>query len=124
MAGVMSAVRKAAVIAGLVLLPMAATGMSVASCSWRPADELVGKWQAEEGTEVLEFLADGTVIQSDEGGPLIGGHYSRVSSDTIRVNFGGPASYAPPADYRAVLEVDSLEITDPKGQLRRYRRSD
>lgn len=117
-------VKSAAVIVLLALLPMAATGMSVASCSWTPADELVGKWRAEAGTEVLEFLPDGTVIQSDEGGPLIGGRYSRVSSETIRVSFGGPASYAPPADYRAVREADSLEVTDPKGQLRRYRRTD
>jgi len=113
---VMSAIRSAAAVVLLAL----ATGVGAASCSWTPADELVGKWRADEGSEVLEFLADGTVIQSDDGGPLIGGHYQRISTELIRVSFGGPASYAPPADYRAIRDLDSLEVTDPKGQRRRY----
>lgn len=101
----------------------ALAAVCIASCAWGPREELLGRWRAADA-EVVEFMKDGTFLQSDEGGPLIGGRYRRVSDDTIRVSFGGPASYAPPRDYRVVRRDDALEITDPDGKTRSYGRID
>ena len=111
----MKSIRKFAALLSLLVF--------AAGCMNSPEDFIVGTWQEVGGTEVLQFLDSGEIIQEDSGGS-VGANY-RFSDDLyIRVDFGGPAVYAPPRTYRVELSEDTLALTDEKGVTTEYRRTE
>jgi hypothetical protein len=94
----------------------------VAGCS-SPEDALVGTWNEISGSEVLQFLDSGEIIQEDSGGS-IGAAYRFIDEQHIRVDFGGPAVYAPPRTYRVELTDGVLALTDEKESTKTYRRTE
>jgi hypothetical protein len=109
------------------LVPSLATSLVMAllatACMSSPEDVIVGTWHEIDGTEVLQFLDDGEVIQEDSGGS-IGGHYRFIDDRHIRVDFGGPAVYAPPRTYRVELTENTLALTNEKNVTTNYRRTE
>lgn len=97
--------------------------VSLVACTPAPETALVGTWQQVEGTEVVQFLDSGEVIQEDSGGS-IGAAYRYIDDQHIRVDFGGPAVYAPPRTYRVELEEDRLALVDEDGTIKRYLRTE
>jgi hypothetical protein len=95
----------------------------VPACMSSREDFMVGTWHEIDGTEVLQFLDDGEFIQQDSGGS-IGGHYRFIDDRHIRVDFGGPAVYAPPRTYRVELTEDTLALTDDENVTTKYRRTE
>ena len=98
------------------LLPMSA-------CLSSPEDKLVGTWHEIDGTEVLQFLDSGEIIQEDSGGSM-GAHYRFVDDVHIKVDFGGPAVYAPPRTYRVQVTADTLALTDEQDVTKSYLRTE
>jgi hypothetical protein len=43
-----------------------AAGLALSSCSKKPQQAIVGKWNAQENNSVVEFRTDGTVTTSDK----------------------------------------------------------
>jgi hypothetical protein len=105
---------------GVVLVCALAT----VGCSHGPEDAIVGIWKQIDGTEVLQFFESGDVVQEDSGGSM-GAHYRFVDDAHMRVDFGGPAVYAPPRTYQVDIDADgnTLALTDEAGKTVRYRRS-
>ena len=98
--------------------------LALAGCMRGPEDVIVGTWTEIDGTEVLRFFESGDVVQEDSGGSM-GAHYRFVDDGHLRVDFGGPAVYAPPRTYGVVIEQggsDVLVLTDEAGSSVRYRR--
>ena len=96
--------------------------LALCACTSDPERRIVGKWQLLDGQEVLEFTHQGTVISADEHGPLFGGRFRFMAEDTVQVTFGGPASYAPPQNYKVSMSDSELVVTDEKGEAKSYRR--
>jgi len=94
-----------------------------AACWSSREDALVGTWRQIDGSEVLQFFAGGEVIQEDSGGS-IGAAFRFIDDTHIRVDFGGPAAYAPPRTFRVEVGTDTLELTDEKNVIKRYRRTE
>jgi hypothetical protein len=90
------------------------------SCSVR--SPLVGKWQEVGGDETVEFLKDGTFNVLSKGRAL-GGKYSLVEGDRIKLEVGGLGDAAHPAILSASIAGGELSVTDPKGRISRYRRA-
>ncbi len=96
---------------------------SLAGCLVSSEDALVGTWEQIDGTEVLQFLETGEVIQEDSGGS-VGANYRFVDERRIRVDFGGPATYAPPRTYRVLVTADTLALTDEEDSTKTYLRTE
>jgi hypothetical protein len=90
-------------------------------CTQSPQSAIVGTWQEVDGTEVLQFHHSGDLLQEDSGGAM-GASYRFVDDTQIRVDFGGPAVYAPPRTYTVSIEDDVLVLTGEEGRTVRYRR--
>ncbi len=89
------------------------------SCSDKSS--IVGKWQGTGGDETLEFFKDGTVSAVSKGMPL-GGNYSFVESDRIKMEFGGIGALAGPMIMTISFSGGDLSLTDPTGKSSRYKR--
>ena len=94
-----------------------------AACMSSPEDVIVGTWHEVDGTEVLQFLDNGEFIEQDSGGS-IGGNYRFIDDRHIRVDFGGPAVYAPPRTYRMEMKENTLALTDEKDVTTNYERTE
>jgi len=93
------------------------------ACMSSPEDGIVGTWHEVDGAEVLQFLDNGEFIQQESGGS-IGGSYRFIDDRHIRVDFGGPAVYAPPRTYRVELTENTLALIDEKNVTTNYRRTE
>jgi hypothetical protein len=100
---------------------LTATLLLAAACS-KSDVPLVGKWQSTADESLIEFKSDGTVVNSDDNGPLFEGHYRFVDPSTIRIELGGPAGVTPERTYHIVVAGDDLTVTDEKGKNDTYRR--
>jgi hypothetical protein len=99
------------------------TALLAAGCMTSPEDVIVGTWHEVDGTEVLQFLDNGEFIQQDSGGS-IGGNYRFIDDRHIRVDFGGPAVYAPPRTYAVELTENTLALVDEKNVTTTYERTE
>jgi len=112
--------RVPAILAAVLFLAVQLTAWT--GCSPGSRDPLLGKWENVDGGDMLEFLADGTVTNSDRDGPLFGGKYERLDGSRINVNFGGPSPLGAAREYVVRAGGGGLSITGPDGTTKTYRR--
>lgn len=90
----------------------------LASCSSKPEDLIIGKWQKIDGTGTIEFFKDGTVsITGTTGlGKKSGaGTFKFVDDSHLRLEGLGIV-------VKISLSQDELTLTDPEGNVSKYRR--
>jgi hypothetical protein len=88
---------------------------AVASCSSKPTDAIVGKWQQVDGKEVLEFLKDGTLTTTYDNSVET---CRFLDEDRMRVEGAGK-----PAMVLTVrITGEELKITYPNGNTTTHRR--
>jgi hypothetical protein len=91
------------------------------SCSSKPENAIIGKWSVIDGTEKMEFFKDGTITVADKGMNM-GGKYTFVEKDRIKVELGGLGALAGPFVATVSISGDELTWTMPDGKLSKYRR--
>lgn len=94
---------------------------SLVSCSSKQEDAIVGKWSEISGTEKMELFKDGTITVADKGMNM-GGKYTFVDKDRIRVELGGLGALAGPFVATVSISGDELTWTMPEGKVSKYRR--
>ena len=85
-----------------------------------PAPEppsIVGRWKEPNGNAVTEFNADGSVTETPVRGEIIRGRYS-LEGGTLKLNLDGVEELSFPVK----LGAEILEMTDPEGQVTKYKR--
>jgi hypothetical protein len=93
----------------------------IAGCSYKGSKEIVGKWKAKDGTSLTEFHADGTFILG--GDKEMAGKYKFVGSDKVKLTLDGPmGKVIGGMVFRAVINGDTLEMTDPDGEKQVFQR--
>lgn len=71
--------------------------------------QIIGKWQGIDSSETIEFFKDGTLMTG--GSPLsMGGVYSFVDQNRIRIEFGGLGALGGPQVFRVELSGDRLTM--------------
>ena len=71
--------------------------------------QIVGKWQMVDSPEMWEFYSDGTLTSS--GGLIpMGGNYSFIDNDRIRIEFGGLGALAGPQVFQVEIAGDRLTL--------------
>ena len=88
---------------------------TLASCSSKPADAIVGKWKQVDGDEVLEFLQDGTLTTTYDNSVET---YRFVDENRMRVEGAGK----PTILLTVSITGDELKITFPNGKTTTHRR--
>jgi hypothetical protein len=70
---------------------------------------IVGRWDMADSHEIWEFYSDGTLTSS--GGLIpMGGNYEFISSDRIRIEFGGLGALTGPQVFRVEISGDRLTL--------------
>lgn len=92
-----------------------------AACASTPEQALVGKWQLANGTDTIEFAADGTV-RSVEGGKVIHGTYRFLAAAQVQVEPGGVWGAEGPVVFQVWIPGDELILTLPGVGAKKYRR--
>ena len=108
-----SAVRQlaSAVVMALVL----------SACSPQANTALVGKWQEKGDPSITEFRADGT-FSIHLGAPFTG-KYKSVDAEHIKLTFDGVAGkVVGESKWKAVVQGDTLSLTDPDGNASQFQR--
>ena len=88
---------------------------TLASCSSKPADAIVGKWKQVDGEEVLEFFKDGTLTTTYDNSVET---YRFVDENRMRVEGAGK----PTMVLTVSITGDELKITFPNGKTTTHRR--
>lgn len=90
------------------------------SCSSKSS--IVGKWQ-EIGSDdrTMEFFKDGTISDISGDGMSLGGKYSFVDDDRIKVELDGIAALRGSMIFRVSISGGELSLTDPEGKILKYR---
>ncbi len=101
--------------AAFILLPLV-------FCSTNVEDAILGKWSEIGGTEKMEFFEDGTITVAD-GRMYMGGHYTLVDQDRIRVDFDGLGELVGPLVVRVSISGDELTWIMPDGEVSRYKKA-
>ena len=91
----------------------------VYSCSSKPEDAIVGKWEKIEGTETMEFFKDGTVNVVDKG-MIMGGSYKFIDKDRIRLEMRGLGALMGPIVAKVSILGGELIFTWPDGKVSKY----
>ena len=103
------------------LKPAAAPTPAPAPAAPKPATpeapSIVGRWKEPEGSDVTEFRADGTVIETPGSGETIRGRYS-LEGGKLKLNLEGVDELTFPVE----LSADTLEMTDTEGHVTKYAR--
>jgi hypothetical protein len=95
-------------------------GIAVAlSCGSKPEDALIGRWLEVDGTEVMEFFADGKVTVEDEGDRMAG-TYQIAEEGQISLELSGVGVFAAPILTKGSLDGDVLRFSRPNGNVSRY----
>jgi hypothetical protein len=89
------------------------------SCSAKSS--IVGKWQEIGGDETLEFFKDGTISAVSKGMTL-GGKYSFVEDNRMKLELGGIGALAGPMIITVSISGGEMSLTDPKGKVSRYKK--
>ena len=105
----------------LRLLAIAVILSSLVSCSSKPEDAIVGKWSEIDGTEKMELFKDGTITMADKGRNM-GGKYTFVDKDRIKLELGGLGALAGPFVATVAIAGDESTWTMPDGEVSKYRR--
>ena len=88
---------------------------TLASCSSKPADAIVGKWKQVDGEEVLEFFKDDTLTTTYDNSVET---YRFVDENRMRVEGAGK----PTMVLTVSITGDELKITYPNGKTITHRR--
>lgn len=91
------------------------------SCSTKLEDAVIGKWSLTTGTERMELFKDGTLMIADKG-MNVGGKYTFIDKDRIKVEFGGFAALAGPLIVTVSVAGDEMTWTMPDGKIGKYKR--
>jgi hypothetical protein len=93
----------------------------LSSCSPQSNPALVGKWQEKGDPSITEFRADGTF--SIHLGEALTGKYQSVDSEHIKLTFDGVAGkVVGVSTWKAVVQGDTLDLTDPDGNKSQFQR--
>jgi hypothetical protein len=95
------------------------------SCSPKPEGAIVGKWGIIDGSQKIEFFKDGTLMAAKKsGGMVIGGQYTFVEKNRIKLKLDG----LDPRDEEALMVVtvsisgQEMMLTMPDGHVSKYKR--
>jgi hypothetical protein len=91
------------------------------SCSSKPEDAIVGKWSEIGGTEKIELFKDGTITVVNKD-IIMGGKYTFVDKDRIRIELSGLGALLGPFVVTVSISGDELTLTMPDGKVTKYRR--
>ena len=79
---------------------------------------IVGRWKERDGSDITEFHSDGTVTEKPASGETIRGKYS-MEGGRLKIKL---ARVADELIFPVSIKADTLEMTDPEGQVTHYRR--
>ncbi|MBY0528312.1 MAG: hypothetical protein K2R98_33285 [Gemmataceae bacterium] len=92
----------------------------------KPAELIVGKWDStdEKDPGQIEFNKDGTLVIT-LGKLTIKGKYKLAGDDTLDVEITPPMEDAKPIKQTLKFKVtkDSMETTDAKGKVSKFKRA-
>lgn len=94
---------------------------SLVLCSSKAEHAIVGKWSEVGRTEKMELFKDGTITIADYG-MTMGGKYTFVDKDRIRVELGGLGALLGPVVVTISISGDEMTWTMPGGDVWKYRR--
>jgi hypothetical protein len=106
------------------LFPLLLASLIIASCAKKLEDDILGKWRNVNDSDTVELLNDGTIMIVNRPGPMIGGRYTFVDKDRIKVELGGMASVVGPLLVTVSIQDDELSWTMPDGSSLKYRREE
>lgn len=95
----------------------------VTSCSPKPETAIVGNWVGVRGTERMELFNDGTITVADPDIPNVGGKYTFVDKDRVKVELGGLGALLGPFVVTVAISGDELTWTMPNGEVSKYLRA-
>jgi len=78
---------------------------------------IVGRWQDSTGTELIEFRADGTVLDDPGNGEQLHGRYL-LREDNLNVQMNG----IEPLTFTATINGKTLQLKAADGQITEYLR--
>ena len=78
---------------------------------------IIGQWKEIDGAETIEFYKDGTI--SIVGDISVSGDYKFIDDNTIRVDLGFVSLVA-----KISVSNDELILTEPDGEVSKYKRVD
>jgi len=91
------------------------------SCSNKTS--IVGKWREIGGDNARpEFFKDGTIRAVGSDGRSLGGTYSFVEKDRIKMELSGVGAHAVAVIVRVAISGSELKLTDEQGKVSRYKR--
>jgi hypothetical protein len=90
------------------------------ACSSRSEDRMVGKWQQVDGTQVMQFFNNGTLIVSDRGKSM-DGVYKILSDGRVRLEIGDPSKGVNML-WEVSVSPNELSFSAPTGKLLRFRK--
>src|SRR5436305_8097408 len=83
----------------------------LASCSSKPKDLIVGKWEDSDGTSlVVEFASDGTVTLTDKRNQPVQGKYTFTGENQIGINES--EGKIPKMTFKVAVSTKELTMTD------------
>ena len=83
--------------------------------------ELIGRWQIEGETEVLEFLKENTVAVVNKG-KSSAGKYKFIKGNRIKMSLSGESSLAGSQIFTILISNDVLTLIDMNGKVLEYLR--
>jgi len=107
--------KKVMIVLGIILIGLAGCGKS-------EKESIVGKWQEVDGTQIIEFFKDGTVIVKDKGDPTLTGDYRFLDDNRIRMDLKGLGELFGPIIAEVSRSKSEFTLTAPDGEIEKYRR--
>lgn len=89
----------------------------LASCSIQQTWEIVGKWQSQDGTAMVQFFQDGVVTFNEKGINLTS-TYKMTDPKHITINVGSLGSFA----TEVTVSKDTLIMTGAHGKTLKFHR--
>jgi hypothetical protein len=93
----------------------------VASCSGNPQPAVVGKWLTPRA-ELVEFKADGTVVQSRFHNPLFVGRYRWLDDKTLEIDGESFGKHCL-SRLTVVAQGNALVVTAENGKSEQFTRA-
>jgi Family of unknown function (DUF5640) len=78
---------------------------------------IVGRWKEPEGSDSVEFRADGTLLEHATNGDGVRGHYA-LAGDHLSIRIDG----VEPLAFSVSINGATMELKDAQGQVTRYLR--
>lgn len=84
---------------------------------------VIGKWEAANGSEVVEYFGDGTItIDLKENDTVVTGRYEFLEANRVRVELGGLYALGGPRVITLTRSGNELLVTDWNDQTTNYHR--